>query len=109
MKRLLGISAGFALLSVAAFAETWSGTVVDNNCKGKGDLAVHTRQCALSCAKSGFGLVTADGKFVKFDEEGNAKALAALKASKKDKDLKATVSGTLTDDVIHVDSITLSE
>jgi hypothetical protein len=108
MKRLLGISAGFALLSVAAFAETWSGTVVDTMCKGK-DLATHTRQCALGCAKGGFGIVTADGKFVKFDEEGNAKALAALKASKKDKDLKATVSGTLQDDVIHVDSITLAE
>ena len=110
MKRLLGISVGFALLSVAAFAETWSGTVIDSMCGGKGkDLATHTRQCALTCAKSGFGLVTADGKFVKFDEEGNSKALAALKASTKDKDLKATVSGTLKDDVIQVDSITLSE
>lgn len=108
MKRLLGISAGLALLSVTALAESWSGTVVDTMCKGK-DLANHTRQCALGCAKNGFGIVTADGKFVKFDEEGNAKTLAALKASKKDKDLKATVDGTMEGDVIHVDSITLSE
>ena len=108
MNRLLSITAGLALLSVAALAESWSGTIVDTNCKGK-DVASHTRQCALSCAKSGFGLVTADGKFVKFDEAGNAKALAALKASKKDKDLRAKVSGTLEDDVIKVDSINLDE
>jgi hypothetical protein len=108
MNRLLGITAGFALLSVAAFAETWSGTIVDTNCKGK-DVASHTRQCAMSCAKSGFGLVTADGKFVKFDEAGNAKALAALKASKRDKDLRAKVSGTLDDNVIKVESINLDE
>lgn len=108
MKRLLGISAGFTLLGVAAFAETWSGTIVDTMCKGK-DVASHTRQCALNCSKGGYGLVTADGKFVKFDEAGNAKALAALKGSKRDKDLRAKVSGSLEDDVIKVDSINLDE
>lgn len=102
MKLLLGMT----VLSVAAFAETWSGTVVDTMCKGK-DLANHTRQCALGCAKGGFGLVTSDGKFVKFDESGNAKALEALKASTKDKDLHATVSGKMSDGVIQVDSIEL--
>lgn len=104
MKQLLGMSAALALLSVSAFAETWSGTIVDTMCKGQ-DVANHTRQCALNCAKSGFGLVTGDGKFVKFDEAGNAKALAALKASKKEKDLRAKVTGTLDDNVIQVASI----
>ncbi len=94
--------------SVAAFAETWSGTVVDVACKGK-DLSGHATKCAISCAKSGYGLVTADGKFVKFDEEGNAKALAALKSTKKDKDLKATVSGELDGDVIKVASIAIAD
>ena len=108
MKRLLGISATFVLFSAAALAESWTGTVVDTMCKDK-DVANHTRQCALGCAKSGFGIVTSDGKFVKFDEAGNAKALAALKASKKDKDLRATVTGSLNDDVITVDSIQLDE
>jgi opacity protein-like surface antigen len=108
MKRLLGITASFVLFSTAAMAASWTGTVVDTMCKGK-DVASHTRQCALGCAKSGFGLVTSDGKFVKFDEAGNAKALAALKASKKDKDLRATVTGTMNDDVIAVDSIHLED
>ncbi len=38
---------------------------------------------------------------------GNAKTLGALKASKKDKDLKAKVSGTLEGSVISVESIDL--
>lgn len=103
MKKLI---AGFVLCSALAVAETWSGTVVDVNCKGK-DLASHSRACAVSCSRSGYGIVTADGKFIKFDESGNTKALAALKASTKDKDLKATVTGTMKDDVIQVDAINL--
>ena len=103
MKKLI---AGFALSSIVALAETWTGTVVDVMCKNN-DLASHSRECALSCAKSGFGIVLSDGKFIKFDERGNGKALAALKASSKEKDLKAKVSGTLKDDVIQVDSIQL--
>ena len=98
----------FSLISVAAFAEQWSGTVVDVACKGK-DLAGHTRKCALSCSKSGYGLVTADGQFVKFDETGNVQALEALKAAKKEKDLKATVSGSMDGDTIKVESIKFAE
>jgi hypothetical protein len=94
------------LLSVAAFAAetTLNGTLVDVMCKTK-DLASHTKKCALGCAKGGFGLVTADGKFVKFDEGGNTKAVAALKATSKDTDLKAKVSGDVDGDMIKVTSI----
>jgi hypothetical protein len=100
MKVLMGM-----LLAGAAFgAESWSGTLVDVMCKGK-DLAGHTRQCAVGCAKGGFGLVLSDGKFVKFDETGNSKALATLKASTKEKDLKTKVTGTMQGDVINVESI----
>jgi len=101
MKRLI---AGLALSSVMALAQDWTGTVVDVMCKNN-DLASHTKDCAISCSRSGYGIVLADGKFIKFDERGNAKALAALKATNKDKDLKAKVSGALKDDVIQVDSI----
>jgi hypothetical protein len=98
----------FCLAAVSAFAGSWDGTVVDVMCKGK-DLASHPKQCALSCSKSGFGLVTSDGKFYKFDESGNAKALAAVKKTTKDKDLKATVTGAMDGDVIKVDSIKISD
>jgi hypothetical protein len=89
-----------------ASAETFSGTVVDVMCKGK-DLAGHTRSCALDCAKSGFGLVEADGKFLKFDESGNARTLSMLKKSSKEKDLKVKVTGTLDGDVINVKAVEL--
>lgn len=95
-----------ALTAALASAETFSGTVVDVMCKGK-DLASHTRSCALDCAKSGFGLVQADGKFLKFDESGNARTLAMLKKSSKDKDLKVKVTGTLDGDAIKVQGVEL--
>ena len=106
MKRILLLSAGVSLLTIGAFAESWNGTLVDVMCKGK-DLASHTTKCAVGCAKGGYGLVLSDGKFVKFDEAGNAKALATLKASTKEKDLKAKVSGTLDGDTVKVTSIEL--
>jgi len=96
-----------ALLAAGvASAETFSGTVVDVMCKGK-DLAGHTRSCALDCSKSGFGLVSADGKFLKFDESGNARTLSVLKKSSKEKDLKVKVTGDLDGDVIKVKSVEL--
>ena len=95
-----------SLFSAAAFAETWTGTVVDVNCHTK-DVANHPKACAIKCSKSGYGIVTADGKFVKFDETGNTKALDALKASSKDKDLQATVTGKMEGDVLKVDSVSI--
>jgi len=92
------------MLAPLALADSFSGTVVDVMCRGK-DLASHTRECAVNCSKSGYGLVTADGKFLKFDESGNARALSALKKLTKEKDLKAKVSGTVSGDVLKVESI----
>jgi hypothetical protein len=92
------------LCTTLAAAESFSGTVVDTMCRAK-DLAGHTRECAVTCGKSGYGLVTADGKFLKFDEAGNARTLAALKKLSKEKDLKAKVSGTLDGDLLKVQSV----
>jgi hypothetical protein len=92
------------MLGSLAAADSFSGTVVDVMCKGK-DLSGHTRECAVTCAKSGYGLVTADGKFLKFDESGNARTLSSLKKLAKEKDLKAKVTGTMDGDVLKVQSI----
>jgi hypothetical protein len=94
------------LAAALASAETFSGTVVDVMCKGK-DLSGHTRTCAIECSKSGFGLVQADGKFLKFDESGNARTLSVLKKSSKDKDLKVKVTGKMDGDVIKVEAVEL--
>jgi hypothetical protein len=71
----------------------------------------HTRQCALmpECQKSGYGVFTYDQKFLSFDENGNRLALAALKGSKKDDDLRVEVVGEIKDDTIRVTSIKWAE
>src|SRR3954454_20849626 len=94
------------LLAIPALAADFSGTVVDVMCRGK-DLSSHTRECAITCAKSGYALVTADGKFLKFDESGNARTLAVLKKAAREKDLKAKVTGSLDGDLLKVQSIEL--
>lgn len=105
MKRALPVFGVILACSAGMMAATtWTGTIVDVMCKGK-DLANHTAKCAVSCAKGGYGLVLSDGKFVKFDETGNVRALAALKTTAKEKDIKAKVTGSLQDDVIKVDTI----
>ena len=106
MKKAFAFVGTTLLLASAAMAESWTGTLVDTMCKGK-DLAAHSKDCAIKCAKGGYGIVLSDGKFVKFDESGNAKALAALTKSTKDKDLKATVSGTLDGETLKVDTISM--
>lgn len=105
----LRLVSAVSLFTISAFAETWSGTIVDVMCKGK-DLSSHTSKCATmpNCSKSGFGVVLADGKFLKFDEAGNAMALKRLKApTAKEKDLKAKVTGSLDGEVINVESFEL--
>ena len=104
MKKLFVIS---LLFSAAAFAESFSGTLVDNMCKGKADLAAHPTKCAIKCSDSGYGLMSADGKFMKFDEAGNAKALSLLKGTKKESDLKATVTGSVDGDTLKVENVSL--
>lgn len=101
------ILAALSIVPAVMAADTFAGTVVDVMCKGK-DLAGHTRSCAISCAKGGYGLVLADGKFLKFNETGNAKTLALLKTATKEKDLKAKVTGTLDGDVIQVQTLDLN-
>lgn len=104
MRRMIASAVVLVAGSTVAMAANWTGTVVDVMCKGK-DLANHTTKCAVSCAKGGYGLVLADGKFMKFDEAGNAKALVALKATSKEKDVKAKVTGNQDGDLIKVEAI----
>ncbi len=101
----------FALaLPLVVKAETWTGVpVVDNSCyaKVKADPDAHTRECAIQCAKSGYGIIAADGAYLKFDEAGNKKTLDLLKKSTKKDHLRATVTGKRNGDTIQVESIKL--
>ena len=91
-------------------AETYNNVaVVDVNCSKKvaPDPDAHTRACALKCEKSGFGIVTQDKQFLKFDAEGNARIAEALKASDKKDHLRVDVSGDVQGDTLKVSSIKL--
>src|ERR1700733_13387997 len=109
MKMLASLLA-LGLMAAPAFAATESFndvSVVDVACakKAAADADSHTRECALACQKSGFGIVTADKKFLKFDADGNAKIVEQLKASSKTDHLRVDVSGDVKGDTITVTSV----
>ena len=98
------------LLALPALGETFHDVaVVDKNCstKAASNPNAHTRDCALKCASSGYGIITSDQKFLKFDAEGNAKLKEALQASNKKDHLRVDVSGDIENDTLKVKSVTL--
>jgi len=101
-----GLLATPALAAPKSFKDV---SVVDVNCSSKvaDNADAHTRDCALKCEKSGFGIVTEDKQFLKFDADGNAKILKQLKNSKETDHLRVNVKGDVNGDTLKVDSIKL--
>lgn len=104
------------MLALPAFAATESYKdvpVVDTNCSAKvaADPDAHTRACALKCEASGFGIITSDKKYIKFDAEGNKEIKEQLKeqlkASSKKDHLRVDVTGDLQGDTLKVTSVKL--
>ena len=117
MKLHRGLTRLFLLTSLAGAlsAAEVEGVRMDKMCSmkavkdGQKAATMHTRQCAMmpDCEKSGYGVFTADNKYLVFDAAGNEQAAAALKSSKKKDNLKVRVSGEVTGDTIKVASLTL--
>src|SRR5579863_1709171 len=123
MTRLLRILIVVSAFAIAVHAEEIKGILMDQMCSGKADLRIsgstgtlvggrivaeaHTRECLLmpECQKSGFGVYTSDNKFLKFDEAGNRKALAAIKASTRLDDFEVEITGEVKGDTIKVVSL----
>lgn len=105
------VMAGLAMTPAVAETRTISGYLIDKSCSaetvGKAALAKHGKACALmgECRKSGYGVVTDDGKFIAFDAAGNKRALAVFQTSKKEMDYKVTVTGDQQGEVIKVTSL----
>ena len=105
-----------ALVSRPLAAENVEGILVDKMCSGKivekgyGAAKMHTKMCALmdNCKASGFGVVTADGKFLKFDEKGDKQALKALEATDKSDNITVKVDGKVSGGNLQVKSLTLT-
>ncbi|MGB6191979.1 MAG: hypothetical protein WBF42_05905 [Terracidiphilus sp.] len=112
MKRLpaLFVLAGLIAAPAFALAATYDNVpVVDVNCsrKAAANPDAHTRDCALKCAASGFGIVTSDQHFIKFDAAGNAKIVDQLKASGKTDHLRVNVTGDVKGDTLQVKTVKL--
>ncbi len=104
------VAAGLGLPLTVLAADTWKNVaVVDTNCIGKvkANPDAHTTKCALQCQKGGYGLITSDGTYLKFDAAGNEKAVAALKATKKEDHLRATVTGERDGETVKVTALTI--
>ena len=110
LRETVFVVAGLLAFPMVAAAETWKNVpVIDTLCvsRVKADPDKHTTQCALQCAKGGYGLLTPDGTYLKFDAAGNEKTVAALKATKKTDHLRATVDGERDGEKIKVTSISI--
>ena len=112
MKRLLLL--GCLLLAALAAplpAETVEGYLVDKACSTEATSAeaakAHTKDCALmpACASSGYGLLTDDGRFLKFDEDGDRMAAKMLSIESRKDNLRFSVSGTIEGGTIRVIAI----
>jgi hypothetical protein len=109
-KTVLFLSAAMMAASLALTAETWKNVnVVDSQCveKVKANPDKHTTKCSLACADEGYGILTPDGTYLKFDAAGNAQAKAAFESTKKTDHLRADVEGTKSGDEIKVTSFKL--
>jgi hypothetical protein len=97
-----------AILVVAPLsAAEWTGYLMDTMCAANrlDKASSHTTECMKSCKQSGFGLVTNEGKYIKFNEAGNLKALHELERTGKQEELLVKVTGEMKGGVIRVASV----
>jgi len=107
----LVVALGLLVAPAVALADSWTNvSLVDVNCSAKvaANPDAHTRSCALECAKSGYGVFTTDGKYLKLDTEGSKQALALLKASDRKDHLRVNLTGTLAGETIQVSAIEMA-
>jgi hypothetical protein len=115
MRKILAALVAIGLsVPLGAMAETWEKVpLIDQMCAQKEKVKAHPENhptgCLIKCSGSGYGVMTSSGNYLKLDEAGNQKALAALKATKKENDIRVNVSGQKEGDMIKVASLKIAE
>ena len=97
MKKLTILAALTGAMALSAMAADWTGYIVDQNC-AKNKAMLGNVQCAQSCIKRGAAavLVTDDGKIYKIADQDKVKDEAGK---------KVTITGTMKEEAISVDSV----
>jgi hypothetical protein len=94
--------------------QTIKGHLVDVMCATKHAteaeyIAKHDKKCLLmeGCVKSGYSLVTADGKVLELDAKGSQQALDLIKKTERTSSWMVAVDGTVSGETITVARIQL--
>ena len=88
-----------------AAGQSITGMLVDAACKA----SQPTAECEVSTGTTSFGILTSDGRFLKFDASGNTMAKSEIEKSKKTGKVSATVTGTVDgSDTVHVENLSCS-
>jgi hypothetical protein len=110
----------FCLWSTLSFAASWSGALVDSKCFASEERNVNPtdtlthvdrdqnqeiRYCSSRGKTKSFALVQQDGTSFQLDSTGNAKAAELVRKTVKKSLVAVTVTGEISGNTIHVDSI----
>jgi hypothetical protein len=117
--RLTGL---VCLSSALSLAESWSGALVDSGCwESEKDNTRSTsvyvdrdgdrelRFCAPKAKTKSFAVVLSDGRSLKLDAAGNARAVALIQKTDKKNPVTVVVNGEASKNVIKVDSISAAK
>lgn len=106
----------FVAMAASAFAADTAvkGYLVDTACatedgKKPGFGAKHSRGCLNmeECAQSGYGVLTADQQYIKFDKAGDATAKEFISHLTKRNDIQVVVTGSVDGSKMTVSKIEL--
>ena len=113
MRRVLILTTFIGLFAVLGRAETYTGNLIDASCLDKPNPTVAT--CQPTSDSTTFALVDNSRKVYKLDQNGNAKAAAAIKnradrsadpnAAGKADVVMAKITGTMNDGIVTVETI----
>jgi hypothetical protein len=109
------VCAAVAVLPALAQSQTVRGHLVDVACatehakEGAAFGAKHDKKCLLmdACVKSGYSVLTAEGRMIKLDAKGSAMALELIKKTNRESDWRVAVAGNVSGDTITVSTLTL--
>lgn len=120
MKFAIPLALLFSLSAATAFAETWSGILVNAKCYAAEqrnvnptdtetavdtDKGAEIRYCTPKPKTKSFAVVERDGRALRFDPAGDAKASAYMQSAGKQRTYEVAVTGQMNGKRIQVESI----